>query len=221
MLATVVYSVVAGWTLREIHNGGSDTHILAQAADAQAKKMGDMSTAADKIRQAAENMVAQEKRIANSAQSALNASIATARFDQRAWVGPVAIREPNFSPRQDLSVIVEIGNSGKTPALRFGNLIQIQFVGAGATFNPIYAPPPTKGSVSVLQPGMHVTVNTPTIAITQTQIDALKQDRMRLYIYGILTYADVFAKSHTTRFCAYFSGDLSGATSCDTYNEAN
>jgi hypothetical protein len=30
MLATVVYSVVAGWTLREIHSGGIDTHALAE-----------------------------------------------------------------------------------------------------------------------------------------------------------------------------------------------
>jgi isopentenyl phosphate kinase len=55
-------------TLTEIHTGGSDTHTLAQAADTQAKKMIDMSNAADKIRQAAENMVTQDQRIADNAQ---------------------------------------------------------------------------------------------------------------------------------------------------------
>jgi hypothetical protein len=39
MLATVVYSVVAAWTLREIHTGAADTHTLAVAA----KKQADLS----------------------------------------------------------------------------------------------------------------------------------------------------------------------------------
>src|ERR1700691_5084938 len=82
----------------EMHQGGTDTHALAVAADTQAKKMTDMSTAADKIRQAAEGMVAQEQRIADNAEKALNASnkqskqvldasIASSRLDQRAWIG--------------------------------------------------------------------------------------------------------------------------------------
>src|ERR1700691_3436894 len=41
--------VCAQWY--EMHKGGEDTHALAQAADTQAKKMTDMSAAADKIRQ--------------------------------------------------------------------------------------------------------------------------------------------------------------------------
>ena len=39
MLATVVYSVVAGWTLGEIHTGAADTHTLAVAADSQARTL--------------------------------------------------------------------------------------------------------------------------------------------------------------------------------------
>jgi hypothetical protein len=39
MLATVVYSVVAGWTLIEIHTESTDTHALAVAAQAQGVTM--------------------------------------------------------------------------------------------------------------------------------------------------------------------------------------
>ena len=82
----------------EMHEGEADTHTLAQAADTQARKMGTMSDAADKIREAAQNMVIQEQRIADNAEkvldasnkqakSGLDASIAASRNDQRAWLG--------------------------------------------------------------------------------------------------------------------------------------
>jgi hypothetical protein len=74
MLATAIYSVFAGWQLYEIHSGSKDTHTLAQAADTQARQMTNMADAADKIRQAAEGMVAQEQRMADNSQRALAAN---------------------------------------------------------------------------------------------------------------------------------------------------
>jgi len=43
MLATVVYSVFAGWQLHEIHSGAKDTHDLAVAAGKQADRMQDFA----------------------------------------------------------------------------------------------------------------------------------------------------------------------------------
>lgn len=80
MLLTGVIAGTSYFQWREIHSGSSDTHTLAVAADTQAKKMADMSTAADKIRQAAENMVAQEQRIADNSKAANDASNAQSRL---------------------------------------------------------------------------------------------------------------------------------------------
>ena len=60
--------------LKEMHEGGTDTHDLASAAKTQAEKIKSMSDAADKIRQAAQDMVAQDQRIADNAEKSLAAS---------------------------------------------------------------------------------------------------------------------------------------------------
>ncbi len=77
-------------------SGSADTHDLAVAAKAQADKMKSMSDAADKIRQAAQDMVTQDQRIADNSQKAIEASnkrsaevlkatIDASNQDQRAW----------------------------------------------------------------------------------------------------------------------------------------
>jgi hypothetical protein len=81
-LIVVLTAVIAGTSYlqwREIRSGGTDTHDLAVAAKTQADKMQDMSDAADKIRQAAENMVTQEQRIAGNAQQTLKATTRQAK----------------------------------------------------------------------------------------------------------------------------------------------
>jgi hypothetical protein len=137
---TFVLASTSGFTiwilknqLREMHEGGLDTHTLAQAADTQAKKMADMFTAADKIRQAAEGMVAQEQRMADNSQKALesstqqskaslDASIATARDEQRAWMFAVAETAgfPGGIPPVNAPLMVRVNyqNTGRTPAIK-------------------------------------------------------------------------------------------------------
>ncbi len=97
-VSTIFYTIYARKQWQEIKAGSADTHALAEAAKTQAEKMKSMSDAAEKIRQAAEDMVAQDRRIADNAQKALDASnkqskasldasVAASRNDQRAWVG--------------------------------------------------------------------------------------------------------------------------------------
>lgn len=97
-IATIFYTIYAGLQWKEIHAGSADTHDLAVAAKTQAEKMKSVSEAADKIREAAQNMVTQDERIANNAQralaasnkqskDALDATIAQNHLDERPWIG--------------------------------------------------------------------------------------------------------------------------------------
>jgi hypothetical protein len=126
-------SVIVGalqWSV--INRGSADTHALAEAAKTQAQKMGDMSDAAEKIRQAAQNMVTQEQRIAENAQKsleasntqsqkALNANIAASRLDQRAWVGLKFYQCVGCTKTNGVitygNLIAVLENTGKTPAI--------------------------------------------------------------------------------------------------------
>ena len=78
---TLVSVGVSVWTthilnkqLIDFENGSGDTHDLAQAAKTEAGKMSNVSDAADVIKQAAQNMVTQDQRIADDAEKSLDAS---------------------------------------------------------------------------------------------------------------------------------------------------
>lgn len=222
----------------EMHTTGMDTHDLAVAAKTQAEKMKTMSDAADKIKEAAQNMVIQDQRIADNAQKALEASnrqsraaldesIATARSDQRAWVGAVAAETP-----KDLAVGKQgrfgwvIVNNGKTPALDVEQEIAAWPFTKGQECSPVYTENPAgtpKHSITVLQPGMRVTVWTyPQMRPnTEENINNLKAGNEVMCVYGRMTYKDVFRRIHHTRFCAWLDTDLSTFNSCTGYNHAD
>src|SRR5438105_751212 len=69
-----VTCIFIGFQWNEMRSGGQDTHDLAVAAKTQAEKMQSMSDAADKIRKASEDMVAQNKRVADDSEKAIEAS---------------------------------------------------------------------------------------------------------------------------------------------------
>ena len=226
ILVAGLTGVVPWLTLIEIRNGAGDTYTLAQAAKRQADKAETISAS---IQQAADEMKitnsqakdALDKTLRQSKQ-VLDASIVNSRLDQRAWVGAIAISKPELAVRKDFSASIEVANTGKTPAVKFSSLAQFQWVGNGAHLSPFYMVSGIPGSVSVVQPGMHASINTPQIPITEAQFEAIKEGKLRLYVYGILKYEDIFGKPHMNKFCGYFSSqDMKFATSCDTYNEAN
>lgn len=137
-VATIFYTIYAKRQWKEIHDSSTDTHKLAVAASEQATKIKDMSEAADKIRQAAERVVAQEQKIAANAHDALeasaqqsratlNAAIAKFRDEQRPWVGLKDFRCDECKSEIDTNGIetLTIGNmvgvmenTGRTPAVR-------------------------------------------------------------------------------------------------------
>jgi hypothetical protein len=91
LAVTIVTGIVFAGQLYEMITGGTQTDKLVEYARKQ-------SDAAEKMRQAAENIVSQEQRIADNAKDALDASnrqskialdtsIESARQDRRPWVG--------------------------------------------------------------------------------------------------------------------------------------
>lgn len=227
--------VCAQWF--EMHKGGEDTHALAQAADTQAKKMIDMSAAADKIRQAAENMVVQDQRIADNAQVALDASnrqskasldatIEISRLEQRAWVGPTTMILKEMHAPDPINADVTIINSGKTPALdtrvRYYLYVSDTVIDIEKTSKSILAMSMGESTVSTLFPNQTNHLIAPTSSTDELAIQSVKAGRKLLYLFAWVWYEDVFHKSHETRFCAQFRPNGQVLSPCDgQYDYAN
>jgi hypothetical protein len=235
--ATAVNLLVAGAMWYEMHEGGTDTHTLADAAQKEAGNMANVSDAADKIRKAAQEMVAQDQRIADNAQkaldasnkqskSALDASIANARLDQRAWVAPIGITNLNFKVGEPITFAVIFENSGKSPALHERNEVMVRSFSRGFNGEFTYSDAPAALGVkssTIIQPGMTVKNASPAEGLrpTSEQVDALKSGEGVLYIYGRIFYDDVFSIQHQTTFCYLVDPDLQNTEYCERYNEAN
>lgn len=238
-LIVILTAVIAGTSYlqwREIRASSTDTHTLAQAADAQAKKMTDVSAAADKIRQAAQDMVIQDQRIADNSKksldasnqqskAALDASIAASRNDQRAWVAIMDVRFDAPEVGKFLAGSVTWNNSGKTFAKHVSALCHFGFVPAPIPDEKTLVTmagvsPAPVGSIGVLAPSaQYKSPLKSSVPVTET--DKERISTWYTYIWGEMTYDDIFGHTHSTIFCSKRQGTSDEFTQCPYHNDAN
>jgi hypothetical protein len=167
------------------------------------------------------------KESSDTAKKSIDFARESARLDQRAWVTTTTsqLAKPLVIGEKPL-VTVSIINSGKTPALNVitGGDADISEELSDVNFNmPIIR----IKSKFVLGPGVtgKTTCEGLNPVVDQTEIDDLKNgQRLRLYVRGVITYDDVFGRSHQTTFCAWINGkDLEGPTmhSCGFGNKSD
>jgi hypothetical protein len=203
--------------------------ISQEAANAARNAVG---VASQTLAETQRSNAVQEQRSHDS----LQATISSLEQDQRAWVGPVGALPPQFTENgqhvyikvgEKLAFGFELSNTGKTPARNLTSIMSAHAYRAGERFVPDYkfysGRPKEPGTVGVLFPGVRMDVlsdvNGPSANKPDTDL-LLKGERI-FYIYGKVTYTDVFGKSHQTTFCNYVRKDLTALISCETYNNAD
>jgi hypothetical protein len=227
---------ISALTLDEIKKGGTDTHDLAVAAKAESDKMANVSAAADKIRQAAQDMVVQDQRIADNAKNslaasngqskaALEATVESSHRDQRAWVtfsGFKLSGEPELNT--GVTVTITVNNTGKTPALEFVNQSNLLFLNVeppGTNF----ALPTNPRSRAMVAPGTFGVQFTsdPLTLKSLPQISLYTSGTYKIYLEALVRYKDTFNQSHWTRACAYhvYSARLDDFQFCEHGNEVD
>jgi hypothetical protein len=162
----------------------------------------------------------------NKAQEAANMASFQATVDnfhqeQRAWVGIVSMEPPSLKPRSDFFLSLHAMNSGHTPALNFQSLVVLHSSKKGEPFKALYSRLPDEvRSNRVVQPGEQVTLNTIQYPITQDQADSVRNGSQILYVYGKMSYDDIFHAHHRTTFCKLVLSE-SLVEDCGTYNTAD
>lgn len=172
------------------------------------------------------------ERAAIAAKSAADTATQSMRLEQRAWVGPAEVA-PAAYDENGHKVYIKVGekprfsfmlsNSGKTPALNLTFKITNHFYRSTETFVPYYEEPKTNTTVGTLFPGVRMkldTLETPGVA-ERAQVSALSKGEYIDYIYGEVSYEDVFGQPHKTSFCTYVDKTLTQLFSCATYNHAD
>jgi len=223
---------ISAWTLGEIKKGGTDTHDLAVAAKTQSDKMSNMADAADKIRQAAQDLVIQDQRIADNAKesldasnkqnkAALNATIADFQRDQRAWVGLGQYNIQSFDKQNPFKLVIPFVNSGKSPAISTEEAVSYAIIDHPLTGPPADSAYYFQKTSAVAPQGSYG------LTITNTAVPAAYDDITSgvvfLYFFGEFRYHDVYdAKTaHTTSFCLYYDKGLKAMAFCASGNDMN
>jgi hypothetical protein len=149
-------------------------------------------------------------------------SIESARIDQRAWLS-VSVKPFDLIDGRQITVPVQIDNTGKTPAIAFDGYFKVTVMPRGHTppleygirsyhyFGGILSP---NGSFSApfITARDIASPNGPPIVLAPALHDALNRGEAFVIIFAQVTYRDVFHIRHWTRYC--------GASPVFTRNDA-
>lgn len=230
VLLTAVIAATSYLQWKVIKSGSADTHTLAEAAKTQAEKTSGMADAADKIRKAADDMVAQESRLATNSQNAIEASnhqskasleatIAASRLEERAWVGIRDVRLVRFDKDKSLKVDVEVRNTGKTPALSVqlgsGWATDMASTGPAANwFNYSFRP-----AESIPPEGDHIIhIEVPSNVITPLY-DVIMIRPQFLFVMGTVRYETIADQPGEANFCLFLNAQSKEMQFCGSHND--
>ncbi|MFI5126984.1 MAG: hypothetical protein ACHQJX_09165, partial [Candidatus Acidiferrales bacterium] len=216
----IVVAAIMQW--REMHNAGTQTDRIISAAQ---KIESDLEAANAQNLDALKRTLAQSQSATNASnsqsQKVLNANLATAHLEQRAWVGVLGITSLKIKAAEPTDFQLMAVNSGRTPALHVKHLLTVKSMLTSQKFTFTHGPAMGANSDTVIQPNMQVPFVAEPDVPTQAQIDAIKSGTATLRIYGRIDYEDVFGAKHYTKFCFILGRDLTSLEWCSEYNEAN
>ncbi len=117
-------------------------------------------------------------------------------------------------------VCVDITNKGNTPALNLKWKVAFDFTDNPEPIRPLTFSEDVKSSSGfIAKDGIAHMDTTSKARITNEEIDLFKQDKYRLYVWGIIEYKDFFGEFHTTHFCGFQT--FGRGTELDVYWSGN
>jgi hypothetical protein len=143
------------------------------------------------------------------------------QIDERAWLGiayanPIDLEHPQIR--------IKLQNFGKTPALHIIERAQWKVVSVGQTFDPSVLVSQTKpvSAMRVLAPGIPGDIGQQLPTPNAQEAADVISGKTVLYIFGSMTYDDIFQHEHFLHFCLKFNpGTPAGFSGDHPYNDAN
>jgi hypothetical protein len=208
-IATVVIAVATWKTYREVQQGGQQTtQIVAAAQQIQSA----LDTANIRNGRAFRRTLDQS-RIAMDAsnrqsKAALDATIANAKRDQRAWVSmPGFILDQELGDVDTISIKVILANTGRTPALSMTYTFDIGLFEGTSMPRPDWS----KAAVPRLAPIMlppqinpigAFSFSAKRLSLPKPAINEYLSKRADIYIWVRIDYRDIFDTPHWAESCA-------------------
>ena len=170
---------------------------------------------------AAQEAVVEARLNRSQADKAFNATVAQFRQDQRAWLG-IANYKGKPTVNQPFDIEVEIRNTGKTPAWSVYVWSAAKPVPRGQFPDFKYKTMPI--AQGVIEPNGSSYLRYQTTkgqVLGKPAFDLLSSGKAWEWVYGQITYCDVFGYVHSRTFCSYSDDDSGYFHQCGEYNEVD
>lgn len=148
---------------------------------------------------------------------------ATLEVSQRAYVFPKHVRMKQFQMGKRLVVEVEVENSGNTPALNLSGTLHFRAIESALPDISDYGEP-ADGFTSVSVLPAHVSsirMVSGRAELSERHVVSIEGGNLRVYVYGILRYQDIFGKQRESRFCGLYDPPTGLFKACERHNSMN
>jgi hypothetical protein len=161
-------------------------------------------------------------RNARTASKTLDLTRDTAKRQLRAYVLPTKAYRIQ---RQDATwVVVEIKNSGSTPAYNYRGFVATDICERGQQRENIELPTGVETSQAIIPPSATLELGGPMTDLTPQQVLDISAGRKTIYVHGDITYTDAFDETRFAKFRFECTGELLSLgrfMACPQGNEAN
>jgi hypothetical protein len=208
--------------LGALREAAERTDELIQQMTEQARIAGEQTKAATMAACAAKTSSETFAQIASSSVHHVQFAEEAMRLQQRAWVFVTDLRAGELQAGKPVSMTLGFKNTGRTPARNVQIASQIDALPKG------HAPQPKldKGySRGIIPPEGTVFVSigngrSSGEGLTQQELQAISSGDLVVWVYGTLTYDDVFEVRQATIFCYRLQPDGRTFAVAEIYNEA-
>jgi hypothetical protein len=223
----IVTGLIFAGQLYVMISGGTQTDKLVDYSKVQANAASDQADAAQQFSDTAEDInermseaVKQLEEAANNAKSSIGATQSAMRLDQRAWVVWKAI---SGVPTLDKPWRIDtyLTNTGKTPAKNVKVFCRAQPATDETKVN--FGAAVFETRATLIAPNDFNTfcsLNPMTIPkVTQEVLDTFSTKTKVEFVYGFVTYDDIFGQKHWLSFCRSMEPDGQAWNACSTHND--
>lgn len=198
------------------------TDRLLEQAIEQANTAAEQARAANMAACAAKSSSENFVQVANSSVQSIQLAQEAMRLEQRAWVFVVETKASKLQVGQPLSISIGFKNTGRTPARNVQIAAHLEPLPKGQAPEPKLDKTQSRG---VIPPNgtLFLTISTGrkhAEGVTEQGLEAITSGELVIWVYGTVTYEDIFETRQATMFCYMLHPDGKTFAAAEVYNDA-
>jgi hypothetical protein len=205
-----------------LKDSAEQTDRLIEQAIEQANHAAEQARAANMAACAAKTSSESFAQVANSSVQNIHLAQQAMHMEQRAWVFVTETRASELQIGQPLSITIGFKNTGRTPARNVQIAAHLEPLPQGQMPDPNLEKTQSRG---VIPPNGTIFVVISTgrkhaEGVTEQGLKAITTGELVIWVYGTITYDDIFETRQATMFCYMLHPDGKTFAAAEVYNDA-